>query len=131
MRTTSLSRTVRALVAAASTTAIVALAGPAQAVVAPSAYVDGFGANHNKACRGDQVDIKGYGQPSNGYATVTEFNLFVVKTVDTNNSFTATIDWIGERGKVAYRVDVYNASGKHTFTKTLTVKWVACEKAVN
>jgi hypothetical protein len=127
---TSIGRTLRTLVTAASATAIVALAGPAQAVQSPAVYVDGFGANHNKACRGGQVNIDGVAQPRYGYATVTEFNLFVVKTVDVTslNNFIATVDWIGERGKVAYRVDVYNESGEQTFSKTVTVNWVRCTK---
>ena len=122
------SRTLRALAVAASTTAIVALAGPAQAIGDPAVYADGFGPNSNKACRGGHVDIIGDNLPADGHANVIEFNIIVRKTVDTNlrGHFVAKIGSIGEKGKVPYHVDVYDELGHFSFTKTVTVNWVKC-----
>ena len=125
---TSTSRTLRTLVVAASTTAVVALAGPAQAVPAPNVYIDGFGPHSNQACNngGGVAQLRGVGLPVGGSYTVSLFALIPIAEGETDGALHGSIFGYGAKGKLPYRVDVYNAAGKHTLTKTLEVKWVKC-----
>jgi hypothetical protein len=129
----SISRTLLTVAAAAATTAVVAVAGPAQAVGPnqPAIYVDGFGPGGygNQACIGSSVEIDGTNLSSTSKsADVTEFSVFLVRESAKvkNGAFTVWVDSLGEKGNTPYHVYVYNKKGKTTFDQTVTVNWVKC-----
>lgn len=131
----SISRTLLTVAATAATTAVVALAGPAQAIsVHPYVYVDGFGsdsAHGNQACIGSSVEIVGENLSSTSKsADVTEFSaIFVRESAKVKKgSFDVYVDSLGEKGNTLYHVYVYDKKGKTTFDQTVTVNWVKCVK---
>lgn len=129
----SITHSLRTLAIAASATAVVAIAGPAQASSA-AIYVNGFGSPHyNSACIGSWVDIVGYGLPAKAKTVeVTEVTaLLVIKKVSVSSGeFTATIDSNGERGRVPYHLYAYDKNRNVKLTKTVTINWVRCVEPI-